>query len=169
MTEFEQRLNRLMYEAISQLKAIGIRLSASIVEITENTRAKKRLGCCKEKTVKGRSTYTLEISTMMQNKSDQEVKEVIFHELLHTCPGCLNHGVRWKQLAGRVNEAYGCHITTTAGENHDGINQDRIPYRYKIRCTKCGRETFRLRRSKVIDHPELYRCRCGGILEIYTI
>lgn len=34
---------------------------------------------------------------------------VIFHELVHTCPGCFNHGPRWKRWVKALN-ANGCGI-----------------------------------------------------------
>ena len=34
--------------------------------------------------------------------------------------------------------------------------------KYLLACTKCGKEIVRYRRSKVVLHPEKYRCKCGG-------
>ena len=37
--------------------------------------------------------------------------------------------------------------------------------RYMVRCVRCGREFCREKQSKLIQHPEFYRCGCGGKIE----
>lgn len=171
MTEFEHRLNRLMAEAISELKRVGIAPSKNISSISVNKRAKKRLGCCKYEKSGGKVQYRLEISSMLEEKDDRTIKEVILHELLHTCPGCLNHGEKWKAMAALVNRTYGYSISTTADYRALEIDMpERAKYKYEIVCTKCGKTGYRMKKSKVILHPEKYRCSsCGGALKIYEI
>ena len=41
---------------------------------------------------------------------------------------------------------------------------DVRPVRYRLVCERCGQEFCRSRRSPLVDHPERYRCRCGGVL-----
>ena len=163
---YEKRLEKLMQEAILELEEIGIQPSEDIKGIKPNNRAKRRLGCCK-KSVDGREVkYEIEISTILKEKTNREIKEIIHHELLHTCKGCLNHGPKWKSLAAKVNDAYGYHIKTTAELPHPEEGEAK-PYRYEIRCSKCGNTGYRMKKSKVIMHPENYRCsKCGGRLLI---
>ena len=89
--------------------------------------------------------------------------QTLAHEVLHTCPGCRNHGALWKEYAARMNGAYGYAISRTGTREALGVADVR-PVRYRLVCERCGQEFCRSRRSPLVDHPERYRCRCGGVL-----
>ena len=89
--------------------------------------------------------------------------QTLAHEVLHTCPGCRNHGALWKEYAARMNGAYGYAISRTGTCEALGVADVR-PVRYRLVCERCGQEFCRSRRSPLVDHPERYRCRCGGVL-----
>ena len=91
--------------------------------------------------------------------------QVLAHEVLHTCYGCSNHGARWKGYAQRMNAAYGFHISRTDNHQALGLPDDR-PVRYWVVCTRCGHKIPRMKRSPLVDHPERYRCKCGGALRV---
>lgn len=166
MSAYELRLRRLMEEVILELKEIGIYPSEAIIGIKENSRAKRRLGCCKKSVYRGKISYEIEISAMLKEKDDRQIKEIIHHELLHTCKGCLNHGQEWKALAAKVNDTYGYCIKTTA-DFSDSPGRKEEQYRYEIRCAQCGNTGYRMKKSKVVTHPENYRCsKCGGPLTV---
>lgn len=169
-SDFAARLASLMDTCIGQMRAIGIEPSRQIFAIRENRRAKKRLGCCKVVKERGRTGFVIEVSSIMERCSDEVLKDVIFHELLHTCPGCLNHGQKWKSLADRINRACGSHIRVRADSSQiPGLprEEEEPKYKYEIECAACGVRFYRMRRSRVVDHPEYYRCsRCGGRLRV---
>lgn len=171
MTEFEIRLTRLMEDCIRQLRNIGIAPSQNIVGICENRRAKKRLGCCRILTQGRRKKYQIEIASILKEAEDTAIKEVILHELLHTCPGCFNHGTNWKKLVMQVNRAYGYQITRLGDYGKFALlDLPERPYKYRIQCIRCGTISYRRKRSKVIQCPQNYRCsRCGGALEVDQI
>lgn len=168
--DFAARLASLMDTCIGEMRAIGIEPSRQIFTIRENRRAKKRLGCCKVVKERGRTGFVIEVSSIMEKCSDEVLKDVIFHELLHTCPGCLNHGQKWKSLADRINRACGSHIRVRADSGQiPGLprEEEEPHYKYEIECAACGVRFYRMRRSRVVDHPEYYRCsRCGGRLRV---
>lgn len=168
--DFAARLASLMDTCIGEMRAIGIEPSRQIFAIRENRRAKKRLGCCKVVKERGRTGFVIEVSSIMERCSDEVLKDVIFHELLHTCPGCLNHGQKWKSLADRINRACGSHIRVRADSSQiPGLpgEAEEPQYKYEIECAACGIRFYRMRRSRVVDHPEYYRCsRCGGRLRV---
>lgn len=173
-TPFARRLAALMEECLGQLSALNIETSHAIEGIRENSRAKKRLGCCKLVREGGRSAFVIEISSMLEGCSDKVIKDVIFHELLHTCPGCLNHGPVWKALAQRVNRAWGTDIRVRIDTEYiPGMVKEQEAeraYKYEIRCQGCGRSVYRMRRSRIVDHPENYRCgSCGGALRVIRL
>lgn len=167
-SSYTHRLERMLEECREQLRQIGIEPAEHIFGIKENKRAKKRLGCCRMVNVNGRTGYELEISSMLETADDEILKDVIYHELLHTCRGCMNHGARWKALADKVNRTYGTRIRTRADYEELDLQQaEQETYRYEISCTDCGAKNYRMRRSRIIDHPENYRCgRCGGKLRV---
>ena len=111
------------------------------------------MGCCKKTVNRGVEKFEIEISTILEGETDQRIKEIIHHELLHTCKGCLNHGQKWKSLAARVNHIYGYHIRTTAEIPTLDDGREK-PYRYEIRCTKCGNTGYRMKKSKVVKNQE---------------
>lgn len=84
---------------------------------TVNTRAKKRWGQC-TKTSEGVFTIDISVRLLDENTPLISLKETLYHEILHTCNGCMNHAKQWKSYAKIVNDAYGCNIkrTTSASE-----------------------------------------------------
>ena len=162
MPDIQQRLNCLLQLAIQQARAADIPVSSRISPSVQlNCRAKTRLGCCRAT----REGHTIEVSAALGEADDRNLIQVLAHEVLHTCPGCANHGPRWRYWAERMNRAYGYHIQRTGSYQALGLSDPR-PVRYLVVCSRCGREIPRMKRSSLVDHPERYRCRCGGILQV---
>ena len=148
---------------IVQAKTLKIPVSANICpQVRLNRRAKTRFGCC----IRRNGAYTIELSAQLAEEgSDDAVLQVLAHEVLHTCYGCSNHCARWRGYAQRMNRAYGYHISRTDNFEDLGIEDDR-PVRYWVVCARCGRKIPRMKRSPLVDHPERYRCKCGGTLRV---
>lgn len=159
--EQERDLDVLLAEVAAQLRAVKIPLADGIAPHVEiNDRAVARFGCCKYRD--GR--YTIEVARRVALGPEQSLRETLAHELLHTCHGCRNHGKRWKMYAQRAGEVYGYRIARSATEEELGVGEARA-CRYLLRCTACGAQFKRFRTSALVEHPERYRCRCGGRLE----
>lgn len=131
-----------------------------------NCRAKARWGLCK-KLPDG--TYEIEIAKalLQDDVDDIAVKNTIIHELIHTCPGCFKHTGKWKQYADRVNRylpQYNIKAATSEIEKGVAIERKAPVYRYCLKCSSCGTEIKRQKKTAVIEHPEHYRCKCGGKL-----
>ena len=164
MTQAE--VDKLLARAIAQAKAVKIPVSPSIdPRLRLNRRARTRFGCC----IRREGGYTIELSAQLAREGSEEaILQVLAHEVLHTCYGCSNHGRRWKGYAQRMNAAYGYHISRTDNFADLGISDDR-PVRYYVVCQRCGRRIPRLKRSPLVDHPERYRCTCGGPLRVERV
>ena len=164
MTQGE--IDKLLARVIAQARAVKIPVSDCICpQVRLNRRARTRFGCCVRQGV----AYIIELSAQLaENGSEDAVMQVLAHEVLHTCYRCSNHGARWKGYAARMNAAYGYHISRTDKFEDLGLEDDR-PVRYWVVCTKCARRIPRMKRSPLVDHPERYRCRCGGALRIENI
>ena len=154
-------INVLLARVIAQARAVKIPVPANISpEVVLNSRATGRFGCC----IRKNGMYTIELSSRMLGAEEKAVMQTLAHEVLHTCWGCSNHGPRWKGYAARMNAAYGYEIARTDSCEKLGV-PDTSKVRYVLVCTKCGARITRSRRSRLVDHPECYRCRCGGKLE----
>ena len=155
-------LQKLANECIADLTAARMRIR-TVRNWIIGTNKKNLWGLCQ--TV-GDGVFDISISEILlqDDVDDQQVKNTIAHELLHTVEGCMNHGRYWHKLARLVNERcpqYNIKDRTSAEEK--GIH---IEYKYILRCTKCGAQAGRHRRSRFVDHPENYICsKCGGKFE----
>ena len=162
-------IDKLFNECREEIKKAGIPLNENTEGIQINSRAVKRFGCCKRtEGSDGRDLYTIEISSHITGCGEKLIKEVICHELLHTCEGCFNHGKKWKKYAEELNRLYGYDISRTASPEKTGTEEpeEAGSFKYELVCTKCGAVIKRKRRSKLTEHPEFYRCgKCGGRLK----
>ncbi len=164
MTQTE--VNGLLAQAAEEARRAGIPISDQInPQVPLNHRARNRFGCC----IRQGNRYTIELSAQLAAEGTAEsILQVLAHEILHTCQGCSNHGNRWKSYAARMNRLYGYHIRRTDDFVSLGL-MDHRPIRYWVVCAQCGQRLPRMKRSPLIDHPEHYRCRCGGPLQIEYI
>ena len=152
----------LLREVMGQAQALGIPISREIEpHVVINARAVTRFGCCKLQ----RGKYIIEVALRVAQGPEESCRETLAHEVLHTCYGCRNHGKRWQGYAGRMNDAYGYRIKRTSTQEDMGVAETR-PYKYLLRCEKCGMEFKRFRASALTRHPERYRCKCGGKLTL---
>lgn len=155
------KVNELLLAVIGQAQSLKIPVSSRIRTAVEiNFRAKSRLGCCRRKA----GEYIIELSAWVLEMEEQTVVQTLAHEVLHTCPWCADHGPQWKKWAELMNAKYGYHIARTSS-----VEEWRLPpgepIRYLLVCKTCGAQIGRRRRSVLVEHPECYRCRCGGKLE----
>ena len=132
-----------------------------------NTRAMARWGLC---TKVGRGVFDIQVSASLLEDSlgDQPAKDTIVHELLHTVPGCFKHTGKWRQYADLINKLLPHYsIKTHTSYEEKGIKDNRAAptYRYVLKCESCNREVLRQKKCAVVEHPEHYRCRCGGKLK----
>ena len=150
----------LLQIVLAQARSIGIPVSQNIdPHVQINRRAATRFGCCMKK----KGTFIIELAERLLLSSQQLCCQTLAHEILHTCPGCQNHQAVWKQYAERMNQHFGYRISRTESGEGQGASPLGMP-RYLLECQRCGLQIRRMRRSPLIDHPERYRCRCGGML-----
>lgn len=151
----------------NDLVGIGIPIGR-ISEYTVNTRAKTRLGRCVSKRSGG---YRIEISEVLLRDDVplDELKNTIYHELIHTCYGCMNHDEMWKRFAKKVSISFGINISRTASNGDKSVQilreeLNRREPKYKYECQSCGRIHVNMRESGFTRQPELYYCgRCGTL------
>lgn len=163
----ENQLNQLLQQVIDEASALGIPVSRHISpSLHVNKRTKARFGGCKK--VKGfvHCTYQIEISKVLLEAEASVIKEILAHEILHSCPSSMNHGITWKKYCQKMEAAYGYRLERTSSYEKLGIKDPRgvKNYRYMIECNRCGQRIFRQRKSPLSEATNKYRCRCGGKL-----
>lgn len=156
----QDELDGLMARLHETLRALGIPVSNKLLPgVKVNTRAKRRLGCCCYQS--GR--YWIEVSQSILH-NDSLLRQTLIHELLHTCPGCRNHGERWKAYALVVKEKLGYEIERTVKTESPPGPLRHEEVKYILECQSCGAQIKRMRMSKAVKSPWRYRCPCGGKL-----
>ena len=81
-------------------------VDANIISKVRITNNKKRLGSCRIVQQGGHKSYQISISRKTFELPGLAVSTMI-HEVIHTLPGCMNHGNKFKRAADLVNVRYG--------------------------------------------------------------
>ena len=150
----------LLAQVIAQARAVQIPVSDRIApHVAVNRRAVSRFGCCR----KSRAGYCIELVEGLLWAEEAACRQTLAHEVLHTCPGCRDHGPLWRSYAQRMNEAWGYRIARTGSREELGVEPPRAAPHLVV-CRRCGRRFERFRASALVQQPERYRCRCGGTL-----
>lgn len=156
--ESEQYLQEIAQQCKYELERLHIPI-ADVKEFTINTRAARRWGQCRREG----SDYKININhTLLDGSHEEGLKATIMHELIHTCPQCMNHGIKWRRYAEQASAATGLKISRTNTPQEKGFSGSEMPgikAKYVIRCPSCGMEWKRQKRSKVIKLID--RCTCG--------
>ncbi len=144
---------------------------AKVVTVEINYRAHRRWGQCK---LKPNGAYAININVDLLKEANplSALQNTIYHELLHTCPNCMNHGSTWTSYASKVNSVTGLNIKRCSTSEEKGIVERREPKRvvhYIISCQSCGASWKRQRASKVIQNIKNYKCTCGGCLKVEQV
>lgn len=153
-----RNLNDYYYACMRELNTLGIQYGC-IDSIKVNNRAKARWGICKMLPC-GHFAIEINSALLRYDVPEKVLKETIIHEMIHTCPGCFNHGAKWKAIADSVNRFYGYNVSRTTSEKEKGCSLDRKPItmKYAIQCPSCGFTHRSSKLTKTIQHPENYRC-----------
>lgn len=155
-----KEMDDLLQVVLEEARSAGIPVSNAIHPVVQiNRRALTRFGCCVYKN----GIFTIQISDRLL-ASSIACKQTLMHEALHTCPGCKDHGKRWKLYAEKVNTKYGYSVARTDSHENLGVEKPAVEVRHLLVCAKCGIEIHRLRHSPLTRHPDRYRCKCGGKL-----
>lgn len=113
------------------------------------------VGICNRKN----GEFSIEINrTFFMNESEKEVKSTVYHELIHTIPGCWNHGGLWKSIADMVNKTYDADIK----EIYSNKKLFEDEYKYIVMCPNCGIVAKFFRKSNRLKNISEYHCgKCG--------
>ena len=163
-------LNKLYHECVEEMKRINMDISNRIVGIKVNGRLSRSLGRCRFNHYSG--SYSIEINPCMLADSVEvkTTKNTIIHELIHTCPGCMNHGYECKRRGDRVNRMLGYNVQRCAEVERleaAGVEVKKEEYKYALECVRCGHQFKFQRWCSKLENPSRWKCGngCGGDLK----
>ena len=151
------RVYELFYEVKNELKDLvpySKNLSPSLGEL----KTKKTLGRCYSMY----GMFRISLSKYLLECSEQLIKNVIAHEIIHTVNGCFNHGYNFQYYANLVNYKLGYKI-----EVRNTNKEFNPPHKYKLVCERCGKVYYRDRLNQRYVANNVYRCgKDNGYLKI---
>ena len=159
--ERERYLSRVVRQCMKELDSIQVPYG-HVVEVTVNTRARKRWGLCRKEA----DGYHISIADRLRDgNTEQGLRDTVMHELLHTCPMCNNHGAMWKHFAEVVNRELSCHIKRTDSNEDKGLPPEDTASQvlHQYHCDGCGQIIRKMRVCKFTRNYRSYTCGiCGG-------
>jgi len=133
-------------------------------------RSVNRLGCCSKI---NENSFNIKLNEKYAKyATDRELAGIIMHEFIHSLNNCMNHGADFKLAAQNINSSLGYDITTTKKDINQNYKQmliDTSVYKYSITCKNCNKINHRQRKSKIINNPQDYKCKCGGSLIVQVL
>ena len=133
------------------------------VSVKISRRLRRAYGNCHRKN----GVYTIYINDLMlrDDVTDKALENTILHELIHTCPECMNHGRQWKHYCEIVNRELDFNIQRLDGDKDSVITtlldekrKQTEPYRYKVFCPECGTTWYYRRKTRCVTHAHNYLC-----------
>lgn len=125
-----------------------------VIKVGVSPRATYRHGVCKYKN----NGCIIEISKHLFNVDDDEMINVLIHEILHTFKNTDGHKGMWKVYANKISKNTNYKITRT--RHIDGTDRT-CNYKYLVICGGCGMTIKQQRISKKrINAYSKNRCYC---------
>ena len=127
----DEKNTALLYTVVKDAKSIGIdffnRDDVIIDEEVYQMSRKHTLGLCKRRrNMDGMYVYSIFFSTKFSTISEQEKKNVLMHELIHTLPNCFNHKSEFKRMMNYVNAKLPeYNVTVRSKEKNDEDKEDK--------------------------------------------
>ena len=164
-------------QTLKDLKIADITNQYYLVEFN-NRKNSRVLGMCTYiGTLNGNPRYKITINkAYLQNSDPQSVHDTIVHEVLHSIPGCMNHGEKWNYYARQFMTALP-QFNISRCSNNEGFNNYlkkamETQAKYTIICKKCGARFYKTRKSQWMDYLMrggkccAYHKNCDGDFEV---
>lgn len=154
-------LNELLVELKDECEKmitdLGMVVPTNIDYILKKSNS-RRLGQCSKRYSYGGYKYIIEINetymkAYVDNNMIEPIKKVLLHEICHTMPNGMSHGVAWKSYIHKINMAYGYDIKRLAQNDNitDDVYNRQSKIKYIITCDTCGNKTNYQRKPKYLD------------------
>jgi hypothetical protein len=107
----DRQIKDCLFEAIKNVRSLGYSVGC-ITDITISSRYKRAWGKC----YRNGNTFRIGLGTNLLRTTDTAVRDTIHHEVIHTVPGCFNHGFKWKMVAAQCDAKFGTRIKRVTSE-----------------------------------------------------
>lgn len=167
MKEVNEKLRKCMEDVTD----IGIPISKRIYPEVKIMKSLSYAGRC----VYSSRTHMYRIEIADYILEDEELtRNVLYHELIHTCPGGNGHGYAFKEYMHKINKLLNADVQVRLDVNDlqtIDLNAIKIQKaKYAIVCKNCGVIDYRMRKSDVIKNPHRYHCcKCGAKIHVKTL
>lgn len=107
-------------------------------------------------------SFELEIDSSFLDRSVpvRELKTLMMHELVHTCPGCMDHNKQFFQYTKKMHD-FDPDYQKSGATNSPYIYKRHFKFKNKLICPKCGR----INMNDQPDGDVGYCTMCGKWLE----
>ena len=135
----QRKLDRMLAQCIEDIRSLGYEPSGDILPHVRITTNSTRLGTCQDTTrslmrvrrgvyevIPGRRPVFLISCSANAGSSDGEFKDVLYHEVIHTLPGCFSHGATFKAVAEHVNKSFGANVETRKSAETDSSGRQLV-------------------------------------------
>lgn len=150
-------------EDIEILRTLGYSCAGNTYAIDFIKNSYKTYGLCSRS--RGTTNYTIKINfKFLRTCKPEEIHCTIMHEVIHSVPGCMNHGPKWKEIANKVNQYYSFLPISRTNSYNDWMGVVEDSYRYFAKCDNCGHIYKWIRASKYYYACKIgnARCKCGS-------
>jgi hypothetical protein len=108
-------MNKMLAHAVKRFKQLGYNVG-NVLYLDVSSRYSRAWAKCTWKSPRYDKTFTITVSDRLFKANKVSVRDIIYHEVIHTIPGCFNHGPMFKRAAKNCNTKYGTNISVTASE-----------------------------------------------------
>lgn len=154
----DHELENAVQKSLAICEDLQIPFSDKISSIRVNNRIRAKWGYCRRiRNPQGEDSFEISISgRLLQNDvKPKKQMSVILHEILHTCPGCFNHGKEWNAYRKQIKKEKHIKIYVTASSK-----DMKVEPHYYIKCRKCKTKLWYIMRP---THYQNLRCiTCGS-------
>ena len=147
----QQNWLHIVEEILTNLQKIGVDTPTPSrnYRLKFNGRATSRFGKIKRI---GTNHYEIELNSIHNEvDNDQNVKNTVIHEIIHSLPGCMNHGFLWKEVCDKYNRAYNTQLSRTSIASTEYMSIVSTKYKkYTLTCNKCKHEWQYSKNTKLV-------------------
>jgi len=115
LAHLQSRYDKILAECIKNVEALGYHPEGEIIHSVRVTNNIRRVGTCRKEWIGNyfNGHYQHKIScTAKIADNDENIRNVLYHEIIHTIPGCFNHGKKFKNVMDEINKTYHANVGT---------------------------------------------------------